>query len=255
MRKKLLTVATAAGIFFTAFSGQASANTYSVQSGDTLWKISQQYKVTVDQLMSWNKLTSSTIYAGQKLSVSSPVTQASTTTYTVKSGDSLWGIATNNNMTVSQLKSINNLSSDTIYVGQVLMLSQTTAITTAPVVSVSKVDELVAESKKYIGVPYVWGGSTPSGFDCSGYLNFVYSKVGISIPRTVETIWTATKPVSSPRVGDLVFFETYKPGPSHAGIYIGDNKFIHAGSSTGVTITDMNNSYWKARYLGAKTTF
>src|SRR5690606_4904057 len=103
-----------------------------------------------------------------------------------------------------------------------------------------------------IGVPYVWGGTTPKGFDCSGFIQYVFKKQNVNLPRTVSQMWNAGKTVSKPQVGDIVFYETYKKGPSHAGIYIGNNKFIQAGTSTGVTITDMNNSYWKPRYLGAK---
>ncbi|WP_044749189.1 cell wall-binding repeat-containing protein [Bacillus alveayuensis] len=114
---------------------------------------------------------------------------------------------------------------------------------------------LISTAKSFIGVPYVWGGTTPAGFDCSGYLNYVYEKHGINLPRTVADIWKVSKPVSSPAVGDIVFFETYKPGPSHAGIYIGDNQFIHASSSKGVEITSINSSYYKTRYLGAKRVF
>jgi len=104
-----------------------------------------------------------------------------------------------------------------------------------------------------MGTPYKWGGTTPSGFDCSGYLQYVYKEsVGVDIPRTVEDIYKAGENVSEPQVGDLVFFETYKEGPSHAGIYLGDGKFINASSSKGVTISDKNSSYWKDRYIGAK---
>lgn len=113
--------------------------------------------------------------------------------------------------------------------------------------------DIIQDAKSYKGVPYVWGGSTPAGFDCSGFLQYVFNKNGLSIPRTVATIWHAGKFVSSPRVGDLVFFETYQPGASHAGIYLGNDQFIHAGSSTGVTVSNMNNSYWGPRYVGAKT--
>jgi peptidoglycan DL-endopeptidase LytE len=113
--------------------------------------------------------------------------------------------------------------------------------------------ELVADAADLLGTPYVWGGSTPEvGFDCSGFIVYLFKKQGISLPRTVATIWNAGTPVSSPSVGDIVFFETNKSGPSHAGIYIGNNQFIHSGSSTGVTISRLDNSYWKSRYLGAK---
>jgi peptidoglycan DL-endopeptidase LytE len=281
VNQKLTVTAPQSNTQASTASASTSKSTYVVKSGDTLWGISKSYNMSISQLKSLNGLTSDVIHPGQTLRVSGSVTQAaaqtsapatSTSTYRVVSGDTLSGIAVRHNLSVSQLKSMNNLTSDLIYVGQVLKLSGTaaamttavaaaststsTSVTTASATSSSaKVNALVTEAKKYIGVPYVWGGSTPSGFDCSGYLQYVYNKAGISIPRTVASIWSATKPVSTPRVGDIVFFETYTSGPSHAGIYLGDNKFIHAGSSRGVEISDMNNSYWKPRYLGSRTTF
>ncbi|KWU60999.1 MULTISPECIES: C40 family peptidase [Priestia] len=119
--------------------------------------------------------------------------------------------------------------------------------------STSSASKLINTGKKYIGVKYVWGGTTPSGFDCSGFLDYVYKEaLGIKLPRTVADIYKVGVSVKSPSVGDLVFFETYKPGPSHAGIYLGNGQFLQAGSSTGVTISSMSNSYWSQRYLGAK---
>ncbi|TLS35602.1 peptidoglycan-binding protein [Pseudalkalibacillus caeni] len=113
--------------------------------------------------------------------------------------------------------------------------------------------DLVADAGDYIGVPYTWGGNTPEqGFDCSGFLVYVFKKQDVNLPRTMAQMWEVGKPVSSPSVGDIVFFETYKSGASHGGIYIGNNKFIHSGSSSGVTISNMTSSYWKPRYLGAK---
>lgn len=112
--------------------------------------------------------------------------------------------------------------------------------------------QLVADAGSLSGTPYVWGGTTPSGFDCSGFLVYVFNKQGVKLPRTVAQQWNAGKKVSKPSVGDVVFFETYQKGPSHNGIYVGNNQFIHAGSSTGVTVSNLNSSYWQSRYLGAK---
>lgn len=112
---------------------------------------------------------------------------------------------------------------------------------------------VVADAIELLGKPYVWGGTTPKGFDCSGFVQYVYSKNSIQLPRTVSQMWQEGKKLSEPQVGDLVFFETYKPGASHVGIYIGKGQFVHCGDEkTGVTTALMSNSYWKQRYLGSK---
>ncbi|QDP40408.1 C40 family peptidase [Radiobacillus deserti] len=114
------------------------------------------------------------------------------------------------------------------------------------------VSSVITTAKSLIGTPYVWGGESPGGFDCSGFIQYVYQSQGIKLGRTVSDIWNATKPVSNLSVGDFVFYQTYKAGPSHMGIYLGNNQFIHAGESNGVEISDMGISYWKERYIGAK---
>ncbi|MEC0300927.1 C40 family peptidase [Peribacillus frigoritolerans] len=117
----------------------------------------------------------------------------------------------------------------------------------------NKSTAIVKEAKKHLNVRYVWGGTTPKGFDCSGFLKYAFDKgANVTLPRTVSEIYKKGTRVSKPQVGDVVFYETYIPGASHAGIYIGGNQFIHSSSSNGVSISSMDNSYWKKRYLGAK---
>ena len=119
----------------------------------------------------------------------------------------------------------------------------------------SKADKIVATAKKYIGVPYVWGGESPKGFDCSGYVQYVFKMHGISLNRTTETQYKHGSYVSKSNLkpGDLVFFQnTYRAGISHVGIYIGNGQFIHASSSKGVTISNLSSSYYTSHYYGAR---
>lgn len=113
---------------------------------------------------------------------------------------------------------------------------------------------IISNAFQYIGVPYVFGGTSPYGFDCSGFTRYVFANAGISLPRAADGQFYVGSKVSmnSLRAGDLVFFETYEPGPSHVGIYIGDGEFIHSGSSTGVTVSGLYDRYWGERYLGAR---
>lgn len=116
---------------------------------------------------------------------------------------------------------------------------------------------IISLAKDYMGVPYVFGGTTPYGFDCSGYVQYVFAKAGISIPRTADTQYDFGKPIATTDLveGDCVFFETYLPGASHVGIYLGDNKFIHASSSGGVRINSLTQPYYSAHYIGARRMF
>ena len=115
--------------------------------------------------------------------------------------------------------------------------------------------QVIEAAKQYIGVPYVFGGNSPkTGLDCSAYVKLVYSHVGINLPRTADVQYTVGKPVATADLipGDAVFFQTYAPGASHVGIYLGDGNFIHASSSKGVTISSLNSSYYSTHYIGAR---
>lgn len=121
--------------------------------------------------------------------------------------------------------------------------------------NVSKsVRTILKEAESYSGVPYLFGGTTPKGFDCSGYVRYVFAKSGITLPRSADEQYTVGQKIGKHNLqpGDLVFFQTYEQGVSHSGIYIGEGKFISATSSRGVTVANINGGYWGERYIGAK---
>lgn len=114
---------------------------------------------------------------------------------------------------------------------------------------------IVSVAQNYLGVPYVWGGTSPSGFDCSGFTQYVFRQCGYSINRTAAAQYSNGSYVSydSLQSGDLVFFaNTYSAsGITHVGIYIGGGQFIHAANG-GVKISSLSESYYSSRYYGAR---
>ncbi|MDZ5112570.1 C40 family peptidase [Pseudomonas putida] len=120
-------------------------------------------------------------------------------------------------------------------------------------------DDVLMRAIGLVGAPYRWGGNTPdSGFDCSGLIKYVYrDAAGISLPRSTREMIVMRAPTvdaKSLQSGDLVFFATNGGSQvSHAGIYVGEGRFVHAPSSGGTVRLDyLSNSYWAKAYLQAK---
>ncbi|WP_242826180.1 C40 family peptidase [Caloramator sp. ALD01] len=122
------------------------------------------------------------------------------------------------------------------------------------VLAVGNLEEVEDIAKSLLGVRYVYGGTSTSGLDCSGFVQYVYKQLGVILPRTASQQARVGLAVSKDnlRKGDLVFFETVSSGISHVGIYLGDGKFIHASSTKkGVTISSLDSGYYSERYRGA----
>ena len=223
--KKLALAAIASLMLATSISVgsvAAASKTHVVQAGETLYKISTQYKITVTELKRLNSLTSNDIKVKQKLIVENKVTSSQA----VSSTNSFQG----------------SLSS-----------SKPVTKPIAPPVSQPLGQNLVDITMPLLGIPYVWAGATTAGFDCSGFIHYAFNQADVKVPR-LDTIGFYNRSVfiKDPVVGDLLFFQnTYRPGISHIGIYLGDNKFIHAGTK-GIEIASLESSYWNLHFMGFK---
>lgn len=116
----------------------------------------------------------------------------------------------------------------------------------------STVSNLLNSAYQYKGTPYVWGGTEPDGFDCSGFVGYVFKSYGVDLPRTSQEMYNeAGGQVSDPKPGDLVFFSR-SGAVYHVGIYVGNGSFISATKSKGVQVAPLFNGYWSSTYSGAK---
>ena len=215
-------------------SNEKTVSTYKIEKGDTLSKISKQFGVSIADLQKWNNLQSDKIFVGQVLKLN-PTAQISNIGEPVKEFS--------NEVTTSTDQQINHQLSKEVPIGQV------------PSKNVQAVYKKVIElANRLIGTPYLYGGNTPEGFDCSGFVRYVYSNAGIDIVRksSKDYFLTDTTTVETPVPGDLVFFkDTYIAGISHMGIYLGDGVFIHAGTS-GVELSKLEYEYWNTRFVTYK---
>lgn len=173
--------------------------------------------------------------------------------YTVKSGDTLWNISRTYDTTVERIQDLNSLESSLIFPGQSLLIAKDG--NSSPEIEVSRgtsrVDTILNYAKSFIGVPYVYGGESPKGFDCSGYIQYVFKRFGMDLPRTADEQFYGGSRISSQEAkpGDIVAF---KSGGeiSHTGIYLGGGRFISATSSSGVMISSVYGSYWGEHFYG-----
>ena len=132
-------------------------------------------------------------------------------------------------------------------------ITEPVQVSETPQVSRSSNSALIDNARSLVGVPYAFGGTSRSGFDCSGYTQYVFNGSGIQLPRTASSQFSVGSSISrgNLQAGDLVFFATYEKGPSHVGIYIGGGSFIHA-SNKGVRTASLSDNYYAGRYLGAR---
>lgn len=123
----------------------------------------------------------------------------------------------------------------------------------------STADDLIATAKGLLGTPYIYGGTTTRGFDCSGFTQYVFAQSGMTLDRTAAQQYTnngTSVAKSELQAGDLVFFSSSSQSIGHVGMYIGDGQFIHSSSGGGkVIITSINSSYYVNHYVGAKRIF
>ncbi len=253
---------------------QEDSSFHVVKRGDTLLSISKKYSISVNELKEINDIRSKKLKVGQKLIVS----KSALKDYTVRRGDSIWDIARRFNIDPDELMNINGLETDSLKPGQKILLTAepepNEPKTYDAVLShggvekeIEKIseskeggelkmqDKLILFAKKLLDIPYRFGGNSLFGIDCSAYVKKVYSLIGIDLPRSAREQFQEGTPVNGEElsIGDLVFFRTYASFPSHVGIYLGNNLFIHASSgSKKVTIDSLDTPYYFKRFIGAK---
>ncbi|MHC9537549.1 LysM peptidoglycan-binding domain-containing protein [Dellaglioa sp. BT-FLS60] len=214
--------------------------TVTVKSGDSLWSIAQTNGVTISALCDANGLTSSSmINPGQTLKLTGSVAKVATTTPKAAPA--------NNTATTSSNTTSN---STTTAASEPASTSTNTASNTTTQTASYSASKVISIAKAYIGTPYVWGGSTPSGFDCSGFTQYVFAKVGINLNRNTigQESNVTKKSVSAAQPGDLLFWGA-QGSSYHVGIYLGGGQYI-AAPEPGQNVKIGALAYYPASFAG-----
>jgi peptidoglycan endopeptidase LytE len=220
---------------------------YVIKKSDTLWKIAKRFNTDPDELMNINGLETDLLKPGQKILLEAKAEPGEAKTNSRRSKDK------------EEVMAETEADMPKTYG---LVLSQADAEKEAVNIPASKdngesrlQERLILFAKKLLNIPYRFGGNSLLGIDCSAYVKKVYSLIGMDIPRTAREQFQEGKPVRDGElsIGDLVFFRTYASFPSHVGIYLGNNLFIHASShARKVTIDSLNTPFYLRRFIGAK---
>jgi len=272
----------------------AAPTTYTVTEGDSVSSIAASFSVDLGALVSVNGLSDPyVLQPGQQITIpgagqsgavtgSAPAPVQPHTTYTVQAGDSVSGIADSFGVNLNGIVDANNLSNPTdLQPGQQLVIpgvghavvhrnpapvavaavpAPRPVVVARPAAAPARSSGgggwgIVSVASRYLGTRYVWGGTSPGGFDCSGFVWYTYQRAGVPIPRDMwGQLQSGTRVSrSSLKPGDIVFFAgTYESGLSHDGIYLGGGRFINAVDyGIGVAVSNLNDAYWSGHYFGA----
>ncbi|MCP2013769.1 cell wall-associated NlpC family hydrolase [Deinococcus sp. HSC-46F16] len=255
-----------------ALPGSAiSGGAVTVQKGDTAYSLARAHGLKVDELLALNGLSSPDLQVGQVLRV-----RAAAASHTVQPKETLYGISRQYGLSVDALLAANNLAPTVVLeVGQVLqipaagslpaprMLAQSLPVPPAPAQPAARPadsatgDDWRGTAMALLGVPYVYGGTSRSGLDCSGFVLQVFAPLGVELPRTSAAQARVGQPVevADLQAGDLVFFDTVGRGEvTHVGIYLGENQFVNANSYRKQVAVDrlQGDPYWGPKLLGAR---
>ncbi len=256
MGRKLKIIITLTLVFTLVFSGVVSAATYTVKSGDTLWRIAKNYGTSPIALMKANNMKSTMLLIGQKIQVPDKYT------HFVNYGDTLWKISQMYNVSMTDIIKLNGLKNpSSLFIGQKIKIPQNKKNGNSGTSTgwKAKADALIQAGLKYKGRPYQLSASSSQTrtFDCSSFTQRAFRDIGITIKRSSRSQYKYPPgsyiKKTELRRGDLVFFDYTRNGTiDHVAIFYGPGKLLHTyRNPQGVEVGSFN-SYWQTRYVGAK---